>query len=92
MKTVETIAVEILAPEGVLFKDEVLSLSSENGEGAFDLLPDHARFMTLLEKVSVLLILHNGSEKKIPIEHAVLCFSDGVAKIYVHTTSMMTAT
>lgn len=87
MATQNTITVEVLAPEGVILKEDVASLSSENGEGAFDLLADHARFMTLLEKVPLILVYPDGREKTVPIEHAVLCFSDSVAKIYLHTTS-----
>ena len=82
---IDTILVVIMSPEAIVFKDEALSLSSTNSEGPFDVLPDHARFMTLIEKSPMIVYLKNGSQKEIPLEHAVLFFQDNKVTIYIHT-------
>ncbi len=85
MKKAETFTVVVMSPQGVLWEGEVVSLSSKNSEGDFDMYPDHARFMTLLQEVSVTLFLSSGEQKKIQCSEAVLFFEDAKATIYVHT-------
>lgn len=78
------ITVSIQAPDKVVWEGECLSLSSKNAEGTFDLLPDHARFLTLIHGEKIRL---EGVEKDevFSFEHAVIFFQDNSAKIYVHT-------
>ena len=85
MSNPEVIAVKLTSPEAVVWEGEALSLTSKNSEGIFDLYPDHARFMTLLEGVDVSLQLPNGQEEVFTIDKAVLLFQDATAKIYLHT-------
>lgn len=81
-KTVITVSIQ--APEKVVWEGQCLSLSSKNAEGTFDLLPDHARFLTLIhgEKIKI-----EGIKKDevFSFEHAVIFFQDNIAKIYIHT-------
>ncbi len=86
MQSNDTISVVVMSPQAVVWEGAVVSLTSANSEGVFDLLPDHARFMTLLEKTPVTLVLGDGTEKVIAIEKAVLFFQDNTAKIYIHET------
>lgn len=41
--------VKIHTPSGILFSGEALSVSSANSVGAFDILPEHANFITIVE-------------------------------------------
>lgn len=41
--------VRIITPKKVIFKDQAFSVSSANSSGKFDILPDHANFITIVE-------------------------------------------
>ena len=41
--------VRIVSPKKVIFEGDVLSVSSVNSSGKFDILPFHANFLTLIE-------------------------------------------
>jgi F0F1-type ATP synthase epsilon subunit len=84
MATPELIKTILTSPEAVVWEGEAVSITSKNSEGLFDLFPDHARFMTLLEDVDVSIELPNGDEQVFHIEKAVLLFQDATAKIYLH--------
>jgi len=84
MKDSDTIKVTIMTPEAVVFDDVVVSLSSSNSEGGFDIMPDHARFMTLIEKTPIVLYKKDGSSESLSYDSAVIFFEDNVAKIYIH--------
>lgn len=80
----DSISVTILSPDSIVWSGRVLSLSSSNGEGNFDIIPDHARFMTLLRKVPLVVHELDGSDASFTFDTAVLFFQDNVAKIYTH--------
>ncbi len=82
-----TIAVTIMSPESVVWKGDALSLSSTNSEGNFDIIPDHARFMTLVEDVPIIVREIGGEDTSFKFDNAVLFFQDNSAKIYVHKAS-----
>lgn len=84
MFTQGTIEVQVLSPLEVIFKGQALSLTSKNADGDFDLLPDHTRFMTLIEKVPIEVTLMDSKVKSFTYQSAVLFFEDNVAKIFVH--------
>ena len=87
MKLPDTFEVVVMSPDAVVWKGNALSLSSQNTEGTFDILPDHARFMTLLQETQVTLELQEGKQHVLHLEHAVLFFQDSKATIYIHTSS-----
>jgi len=84
MANTELIKTTLTSPEAVVWEGEALTITSENSEGLFDLYPDHARFMTLLEDVDVVIRLPEDSEQIFHVEKAVLLFEDATAKVYLH--------
>ncbi len=46
----QTLTVRILTPKRVLFEGAALSVSSINSDGPFDILPEHANFITIVQK------------------------------------------
>lgn len=80
----DTFTVTIMTPEQVVWEGTVAALTSKNSEGSFDILPDHARFMTLIEKAPIDLIRADGSKEQLTYDTAVLFFHDNAAKIYIH--------
>lgn len=58
--------VKIMSPTQTIFDGQVLSISSTNSTGKFDILPYHANFITLVqEKPVILRIRKRGKEGKI---------------------------
>ncbi len=80
----ELIDVVLTSPRSVVWQGQALIVSSQNSDGVFDLYPDHARFMTLLEQVDLIIQLSDKTEEVFHIERAVLLFQDAEAKIYLH--------
>jgi F0F1-type ATP synthase epsilon subunit len=77
------IAVTVTEPNKVLWQGEATALQSVNSEGTFAIIPDHARFLTILKKVDIM--LYEGEEvvSTIPVTEAVLSFENDAAQIFV---------
>lgn len=50
------IHIRILSPKKLIFEGQISSLSSENSAGKFDILSEHANFITLIENKPITLI------------------------------------
>src|SRR6185369_14933015 len=63
--------IKVYSPYKTYFDDEAQSISAVNGTGAFDILPRHHNFMTLLDPCDI--VIHTrGEERKIRINRAVM--------------------
>lgn len=49
----DQLKVRIVSPKKVLFEDKVLSVSSKNAVGKFDILPGHANFVSIIENFPI---------------------------------------
>lgn len=79
----ETISIRIMSPIAVVWQADVTVITAENSEGVFDILPDHARFMSLISSKPVTVELVNGETKTFSFENAILFFEDNTAVIYI---------
>ncbi len=70
-KITPSIHVKIHAPFRVYFDGQADSISAVNGKGAFDILPHHHNFMTLLNPCDVI-VRHDNQEEKIPIARGIM--------------------
>ena len=86
MQSKNTITITVMSPSEVVWVGEVQSFSATNSDGLFDVLPDHARFVTLIEPNSLTLHEKNGEDRSFELSKAVLFFQDNIAKIYIHQT------
>jgi F0F1-type ATP synthase epsilon subunit len=68
--------------DGTIFFGEVISLTSFNEKGKFDVLPKHANFISLINK-SIDLKLRNGKNKYIEIENGVIKVENNKVDIYL---------
>ena len=84
MERNEYINTFLTSPEALVWSGQALTVTSENSDGLFDLYPDHARFMTLLEDVDLTIRMEDEKEEVFHIEKAVLLFQDATAKVYLH--------
>lgn len=52
--TQQLLQVKIISPKETLFEELVSSVSSTNSVGNFDILPQHANFITVVEKTPII--------------------------------------
>jgi F0F1-type ATP synthase epsilon subunit len=83
---IDTITVKIMSPVALVWETQALSVSAENSEGIFDILPDHARFMTLIRNMPLTVELPDSPAKTFTFENAILFFEENTAVIYIQET------
>ena len=75
--------VRVMSSTGVLFNDKVCSLSSQNSKGKFDVLPQHANFITLVENRPIVVVRKGGEKVKWEYRLAVIHVIEDSVNIYV---------
>jgi len=70
----KAILVTVRNREKILFQDKIKAMTSFNEVGPFDVLPEHANFISLIKKT---LVLHKESGQKEELQ-----IDDGVLKVY----------
>jgi F0F1-type ATP synthase epsilon subunit len=79
LEFVQFLTLRILSPLEDLYSGEVLSVSGVNSDGPFDILPQHANFVTLVENQAITARLADGSQKVFNYPLAVVhCCKDKV--------------
>ncbi len=79
-----TIDVRVLSPKTDLFVGKVLSVSSTNSAGDFDILPEHAKFVTLVENKPLILRLPGGEKREFNFPLAILHAYDNKVDIFTN--------
>jgi len=51
----KTLHVRIISPQALLLDTEASSVSSKNADGAFDILAEHANFITMVENQPIII-------------------------------------
>lgn len=69
-------------PREVLWEGQAQAVSSVNSEGPFDLLPQHANLITLIEDEPILIRLLDGQKKEFRFDRAVIYMRNNVASVY----------
>ena len=77
-----TISLLIQSRDDILFEGLIQSMTSYNDTGKFDILPDHANFISLINK-SITIRPLEGDIKEIPIDNGVLRVIDNKIEIYL---------
>lgn len=80
------LAVRIVSPKEDVFSGEALSVSSVNSVGPFDILPEHAKFVTLIEKQKVVVVLPDRSKKEYNFDLAIVHVLDNQVNVYINPT------
>lgn len=68
----QTLSVQIISPVESIFIGEAVSLSSKNSSGSFDILPEHANFITLVDKEPIVIRLPSGEKKVFNLPQSVI--------------------
>lgn len=72
----------IISREGVVFEDDASSISSYNEKGLFDILAQHANFISLLQK-SMQIIDLQGQKKEITFPNALMKVTQNHVNVYL---------
>lgn len=81
----DELQVRIQTPEGLIWEGRAQSVSSQNSAGAFDILPDHANIITLIERQPITIIF-SGGQKEFTFEKAIISFRENKLSIYADIT------
>jgi F0F1-type ATP synthase epsilon subunit len=80
-ETEVSLHVQVFTPKGVIWEGEAQAVSSVNSQGPFDLLPEHAHFISLIEKHPIT-VLSAAGEKRFDFNTAVVRLIDDQVTIY----------
>ena len=78
--------IQILSPKQTIFDGQALSLSSKNSAGKFDILPQHANFITLVEDQPITVYLPDKKPLNFNFPKAIIYTSQNFVKIYTDIT------
>lgn len=78
---------KVLAREGPVYEDEVTSITSFNEVGKFDILAQHANFISLINKGLTLRDLQ-GRLKEIKFDNALIKVRENKVEVYVGIEGM----
>ena len=74
--------VRIVSPRQVLFEEEAVSVSSTNSMGNFDVLPEHANFVTLISSVPIVIVKKDKQPVTFNFPLAILYAANNKVNIY----------
>lgn len=78
----QILQVRIISPKQVVFAGEAVSISSKNSAGNFDILPEHANFLTLVTNCPI--IIRQGKKQQLNFNFplAIIYTSNNRVNIY----------
>ena len=78
----ESLKVRIITPRKVIFEDQALSVSSTNSSGKFDILPEHANFITIVENQTITIRIRNKRRLTFSFPLAIIYNINNMVNIY----------
>ena len=79
-----TLHVRIISPQQLILDTEALSVSSKNTQGNFDILPQHANFITLIEKSPIVVRIPKQKPLVFNFSVAILINRENKVDIYTY--------
>lgn len=76
--------VRIDSPQKTLWEGKALSVSSKNGRGVFDILPQHASFITLVENEPLRIVEENKKAQTFTFTRCVIYTHKDKVVIYTN--------
>ncbi len=76
-----------MSPRETMFEGEVLTISSVNTTGKFDILPEHANFITIIEKNPIVIQQLDKTYKKYEFHEAIIFSKEDQVLIYADPTT-----
>jgi F0F1-type ATP synthase epsilon subunit len=82
----ELLNVRVLTPSQFLFNGQALSVSSINATGKFDILPQHANFITLIENQTITIQKPDRKSINFQFHQAIIYAARNEVSIYAEPT------
>lgn len=79
-----TLHVRIISPQQLLLDTEAESVSSKNLAGAFDILPQHANFITMLENAPITIRVKGQKSAVFKFHLSIMFVTDNKVNIYTY--------
>lgn len=76
--------IRILAPDKEIYAGEAESFSSTNSSGTFDILPGHAKFVTLVENKPLIIRSSGGQKTEFTFPLAIIHVKQDQVNAYVN--------
>jgi F0F1-type ATP synthase epsilon subunit len=73
---------KIISPKGAIFNGQILSISSENSAGKFDILSQHANFITFINNKPIIVTDTNRKTFKYNFPLAIIYATNDKVSIY----------
>ena len=80
----QILKVRILSPQKLIFQGEAISVSSTNSQGKFDILPQHANFITLIENSPITVRVKGQKALTFKFPLAIMNVSENKVDIYTY--------
>lgn len=80
--TEESITVTIINPDEKVWEGRAHSVSSVNSAGPFDILPEHANFVSMIRNQPIVVRTVDSGDKTFTYKNAVITVSDNKVSIY----------
>lgn len=85
----QTLSVTIKNREKILLQTTAKAVSSWNEKGVFDILPEHAHFISII-KQHITIHPVDAEKHHMPIDTGLLCVWDNTVSVYLDITSPLT--
>ena len=74
---------KIVSREGLVFEGEVSSITSYNEKGKFDVLAQHANFISLIKKGLSIKEIESSQEREISFDNALIRVKENFVEVYL---------
>lgn len=78
--------VRVLSPREVLYQGEAKAVSSRNSQGKFDVLPQHANYITIIENEPIEVLKPDNKLTTFKVKQAILYTVENKVTIYTDPT------
>lgn len=78
----QLLQVKIISPNKVIFESQAKSVSSKSSLGPFDILPQHANIIALIQRTPISVVLADGKKMEFKFPMAIVYNIKNVVKIY----------
>ncbi|MGM0628951.1 MAG: hypothetical protein ACQESA_00810 [Patescibacteria group bacterium] len=83
-KNQDLLNVRIISLGEVVWEGYALSISAENTNGVFDILPQHANFITILKDTPIVVKTESKTQKEFTFPRSLLYAKENEVKIYAN--------
>lgn len=83
----ELLYVKVMSPQETLFEGQARSVSSLNSSGPFDVIPEHANFITIVENQDITVIKPDNQPLKFHFTQAIIYNVENKVTIYAEPLS-----